>query len=58
VKGVDNAGRPFAAVPFYAWDNRAPGEMCVWLGQSGKDTRDLSLAGWEGKLYRPYCPSG
>ena len=21
----------FTAVPYYAWDNRAPGEMVVWL---------------------------
>ncbi len=23
------------AVPYYAWDNREPGEMCVWLRAGG-----------------------
>lgn len=22
---------PLRAIPYYAWDNRAPGEMAVWL---------------------------
>lgn len=22
---------PITAIPYYAWDNRAPGEMWVWL---------------------------
>jgi DUF1680 family protein len=28
------------AVPYFAWDNRAPGEMLVWLReqQAGKNT--------------------
>lgn len=26
----------FTAIPYYAWDNRQPGEMCVWL-RSGTD---------------------
>ncbi len=32
------AHRPytFTAIPYYAWDNRQPGEMCVWL-RSGID---------------------
>jgi DUF1680 family protein len=25
---------PFEAVPYYAWDNREPGEMVVWLPES------------------------
>jgi DUF1680 family protein len=25
---------PFTAVPFYAWDNRAPGEMTVWIPET------------------------
>lgn len=24
-----------AAVPYYAWDNRAPGEMLVWIRREG-----------------------
>jgi DUF1680 family protein len=23
------------AIPYYAWDNRQPGEMCVWLRDGG-----------------------
>lgn len=26
-----NASRPFTLIPYYAWDNRAPGEMQVWI---------------------------
>ena len=31
--GVDQAGapQPLTFVPYYAWDNRAPGEMAVWV---------------------------
>ena len=25
---------PLTAIPYYAWDNRAPGEMQVWLPES------------------------
>jgi DUF1680 family protein len=28
------APAPLTAVPYYAWDNRAPGEMQVWLRES------------------------
>jgi DUF1680 family protein len=24
----------FTAIPYYAWDHRHPGEMCVWIGTS------------------------
>ncbi len=27
---------PFLAVPFYAWDNRTPGEMAVWLPEAAQ----------------------
>ena len=25
--------RDFLAIPYYAWDHRAPGEMAVWLAE-------------------------
>jgi len=28
--------KEFVAVPYYAWDNRAPGEMVVWLPESAE----------------------
>ena len=27
-------GVVLTAIPYYAWDNRAPGEMRVWLGSA------------------------
>jgi DUF1680 family protein len=27
---------PFKAIPYYAWDNRDPGEMSVWLPEETK----------------------
>lgn len=27
---------PFRAIPYFAWDNRAPGEMVVWLRREGR----------------------
>ena len=35
-------GRKVTAVPYYAWDHRAPGEMIVWPRQDGKAT-DVDL---------------
>ena len=32
-RGLRHAGRPFVAVPYYAWDNRGQGEMAVWIKQ-------------------------
>ncbi len=31
VSGVDSGGARVRLVPYYAWDNRAPGRMAVWL---------------------------
>jgi hypothetical protein len=31
--------REFLAIPYYAWDHRAPGEMAVWLPEEVKDAR-------------------
>jgi DUF1680 family protein len=31
ITGSAAAGRPFLAVPYYAWANRGPGQMLVWL---------------------------
>jgi DUF1680 family protein len=30
-----NAPVPIAAVPYYAWDNREPGQMAVWIREAG-----------------------
>jgi DUF1680 family protein len=32
--GVEEREVPFTAIPYYAWDHRAPGEMAVWLPTS------------------------
>ena len=33
IAGVAPNGRTVRAVPYYAWDNRTPGEMIVWVGR-------------------------
>ena len=47
-------GGALRLVPLYAWDNRRDGPMQVWFRQAGKDDA-WNIAGWEGKLYRPYA---
>ncbi|MCD6351932.1 MAG: glycoside hydrolase family 127 protein, partial [Armatimonadetes bacterium] len=34
---------PLTAIPYYAWDNRAPGPMVVWVRTSMTPAPDLSL---------------
>ena len=34
IKGLARDGRKILAVPYYAWDNRAGGEMAVWLPEA------------------------
>jgi DUF1680 family protein len=36
IMGVDKSGRKIVAVPYHAWDNRAAGEMIVWMPQESK----------------------
>ena len=46
-------GRKLTAVPYYAWDNREPGEMAIWVRQDGKlPKHDISDPTWQDKLYR------
>lgn len=46
-------GHTIAAVPYYAWDHRAPGEMAVWIRQDGKSRKEEKAGpDWQGKLYR------
>jgi DUF1680 family protein len=33
--------QPFAAIPYYAWANRGPGEMAVWLAETEAVARAL-----------------
>jgi DUF1680 family protein len=33
------AGLRFTAIPYYAWANRGPGEMSVWIGRQGGHAR-------------------
>ncbi len=35
----ERRGTTLSAVPYYAWDNRAPGEMRVWLRAGERDAR-------------------
>ncbi len=37
-KAIAN-GRPFVAVPYYAWANRGPGQMLVWLPRTAAAVR-------------------
>ena len=36
VSGASGGSRRLVAVPYYAWSNRGPGEMAVWLARAGK----------------------
>ncbi|MBN1395146.1 MAG: glycoside hydrolase family 127 protein [Pirellulales bacterium] len=54
VEGTAEDGRKIAAVPYYAWDNRRPGEMAVWVRQEGKPASpSVDDPAWMKKLYRP-----
>ncbi len=58
VTGVAAGGRKITAVPYYAWDHRAPGEMIVWPRQEGKATdAKVDDPTWKDKLYRPLDPA-
>jgi hypothetical protein len=37
-KAIESA-RPFLAVPYYAWANRGPGQMLVWLPRTAAAVR-------------------
>jgi len=53
----DRTGRRLTAVPYYAWDHRAWGDMAVWVRQDGKCRRpEVDDPSWKGKLYRPLDP--
>jgi hypothetical protein len=54
IVGKNSGGESFAAVPYFAWGNREPGPMRVWIAQEGKDPSDLDVSGWTGRLYRPF----
>ncbi|MHB1036806.1 MAG: glycoside hydrolase family 127 protein [Pirellulales bacterium] len=56
VKGAAKNGTTLVAVPYYAWDHRAAGEMAVWVEQEGKATKEDDLGSWKDSLYRPYTP--
>ncbi|NLG25395.1 MAG: hypothetical protein GX558_08560 [Clostridiales bacterium] len=56
LRGLTANGERFVAVPLYAWDNREPGPMAVWLRQRGMDD-GWGTQGWENSLYREYQPS-
>jgi uncharacterized protein len=36
---ASKSGRPFVAVPYYAWANRGPGQMLVWLPRTAAAVR-------------------
>jgi DUF1680 family protein len=58
VQGVERAGKPITAVPYYAWDHRAPGGMLVWARQEGKSRAPgADDPAWQGRLYRPLDPA-
>ncbi|MDO5582331.1 MAG: glycoside hydrolase family 127 protein [Planctomycetia bacterium] len=49
----DVQGRTLTAVPYYAWDNRAPGKMSVWVCQAGYDPKSESDSKWTESDGRP-----
>jgi uncharacterized protein len=58
ITGVDADGRKVTAVPYYAWDHRAPGEMAVWVRQEGKATdAKADDPTWKDRLYRRLDPA-
>ena len=58
VTAIAADGRKVTAVPYYAWDHRAPGEMIVWPRQEGKSTdAKADDPAWKDKLYRPLDPA-
>jgi len=57
LRGVDVAGRAIVAVPYFAWDNRRPGPMAVWVRQDGKSCHPpLDDPAWHDQLYRTLDP--
>jgi DUF1680 family protein len=55
VAGVAQDGRKITAVPYYAWDHRAPGEMIVWVKQQGKVEKPAAEdPAWKDILYWPW----
>ena len=54
ITGVARDGRKITAVPYYAWDHHAPGEMIVWVTQEGKSTEaQRRRSGVEGQALPP-----
>jgi DUF1680 family protein len=44
------------AIPYYAWDHRAPGEMAVWMIEQPSSCGPTQTAKWVGSNYTPaYC---
>ncbi len=44
------------AIPYYVWDNRAAGDMAVWLVEDPDRAGPYKTAGWVGSNYTPaYC---
>ncbi|GAE09820.1 tRNA (cytosine34-2'-O-)-methyltransferase [Paenibacillus sp. JCM 10914] len=37
LRGKDGLGRPCQFVPYYAWDNRQPGYMQVWVREKQEE---------------------
>lgn len=53
IHGLASDGRKITAVPYYAWDHRAAGEMEVWTLQDGQPAKsDANDPAWKDKLYR------
>ena len=43
VNGTDKEIQ-FTAIPYYAWNHRGVGSMCVWLSDNIKDAKEASIA--------------
>lgn len=37
LSGRDQEGRPITLIPYYAWDNREPGFMQVWISEAKEE---------------------
>jgi uncharacterized protein len=58
VRGLAADGRQVTALPYYAWDHRAAGEMAIWVCQAGKSCCANSCCEtWANGLYRLLDPA-
>ena len=53
IRGREARKQPFTAIPYYAWANRGPGEMAVWLADREDAVRPLGSPKYPTRRIRP-----